>query len=161
MGFGSSKQSSNQQSQQTSQSYNQAYPFLQGALGGQVGNVEKGTSALTSLLGLSGSDEGTRAFNTFKDSSGYNFVRDEGIKGIEGSMAAKGLLGSGANLRAISGYSSNLANNYLDKYLQSLLGLSTSGIDAAQVLAAAGNTASSQGTSFGTSSGSSKQFSLG
>ena len=186
MGFGSSKQKSENSSQQTSQSYNQAYPFLQGALGDQVGNAGKGSGALgdqvgnagkgsraiASLLGLNGSDEGTNAFNQFKDSSGYNFVQNEGVKGITGSLAAKGLLGSGSALKAISNYSSNLASNFLNSYLSNLMGLtntgiqagqilSNTGIQAGQILASAGSTANSQGTSYGNSSGSSFNASLG
>lgn len=161
MGFGSSKQTSKNQSQNTSNSYNQAYPFLQSALGNQVSNAELGSSALASLLGLNGSDAGMNAFNQFKDSSGYNFIQDQGIKSIEGSKAASGLLGSGSALKAISNYSSNLANNYLSNYLTNLLNLSNTGIQAGQILSSAGNTANSQGTSYGTSSGTNSSFSLG
>lgn len=161
MGFSSSKQKSENSSQQTSQSFNQAYPFLQGALGDQVGNAGKGSSAIASLLGLNGSDEGAKAFNQFKDSSGYQFIQDEGVKGITGSLAAKGLLGSGSALKAISNYSSNLASSFLNNYLSSLMGLSNTGIQAGQILASAGNRANSQGTSYGTSTGKSTNFSLG
>lgn len=161
MGFGKSKQQSENSSQQTSQSFNQAYPFLQNALGDQVGNAGRGSSAIASLLGLSGSDEGTKAFNQFKDSSSYNFIQDEGIKGITGNMASRGLLGSGSALKAISNYSSNLAGNFLNSYLSNLMGLSNNGIQAGQILASAGNTANSQGTSYGTSSGSSFNATLG
>ena len=161
MGFSSSRQKSKNESQQTSQSYNQAYPFLQSALGDQVSNVGRGSTVLSSLLGLNGSDAGTKAFNQFRDSSGYNFVRDEGVKGIEGSLAAKGLLGSGSALKAITNYSNNLANNFLNSYLSNLLNLSNTGIQAGQIISAAGNTANSQGTSYGTSSGSSAGVSLG
>lgn len=161
MGFGTSKQSSQNQSQQTSESRNQAYPFLQSVLGGQVNNAGAGSSALASMLGLNGAPASNAAFNQFRDSSGYNFIRDEGVKGIEGSMAAKGLLGSGSALKAITGYSSNLANNYLNNYLSQLSNLSGIGLQAGQVLASAGNTANSQGTSYGTSKGSSTNFSLG
>lgn len=161
MGFGVSKQKSENSSQQTSNSFNQAYPFLQGALGDQVGNVGKGTSAIASLLGLGGNEDQTAAFNQFKDSSGYNFILDEGVRGITGSNAARGLLGSGSTLKGISQYSSNLANGFLNSYLSNLLGLSNTGIQAAQVLSTAGNTANSQGTSYGNSEGSSFNATFG
>lgn len=161
MGFSKSKQKSENSSQQTSQSFNQAYPFLQSALGDQVGNAGKGSSAIASLLGLNGSDEGVNAFNTFKDSSGYNFIQNEGVRGITGNMAARGLLSSGSTLKAISNYSSNLASNFLNSYLSNLMGLSNTGIQAGQILASAGSTANSQGTSYGTSSSKSSNFSLG
>lgn len=160
MGFGSSKQSSQNSSQQTSESKNQAYPFLQNALGDQVSNVGRGSNAIASLLGLNGSDDGTAAFNQFKDSAGYNFIQNEGVKGITGSNAAKGLLGSGSALKGISQYSSGLASNFLNSYLANLSGLSNTGLQAGQVLSSAGNTSNAQGTSLGTSSGKSTNFSL-
>ena len=161
MGFGSSRQKSQSQSQQTSESRNQAYPFLQSALGDQVGNAGVGSQAIASLLGLSGSDAQDAGFQKFKDSSGYNFIQDEGIRGITASNAAKGLLGSGSALREITKFNSNLASNFLNSYLSNLMGLSNTGIQAGQILASAGNTAISQGTSYGTSSGRSTNFSLG
>lgn len=160
MGFSSSKQSSQNQSQQTSESRNQAYPFLQSALGDQVGNTGKATSVISSLLGLGG-DDGKAGLDAFLKSSNYNFTRDQGIEGIQASNAAKGLLGSGSALKGITNYSSNLASTFLNNYLSNLMGLSNTGLQAGQILASAGNTASSQGTSYGTSSGRSTSFSLG
>lgn len=155
MGFSKSKGTSSQVSQNTSQSSNQAYPFLQSALGGQIGNVAKGSDILASLLGINGGDAGANAFNQFKDSSGYNFIRNEGVNGITSNKAAKGLLNSGAALKDITSYSSNLSNNFLNNYLTSLLGLSNTGIQAGQILSNAGNVSTSQGTSSGTSKNSS------
>jgi hypothetical protein len=161
MGFGHSSQSSNSSSQQASESKNQAYPFLQGALGGEVANAGAGTNAIKALLGLSGDTGQKDAFNTFRDSSGYNFLQDEGVRGITSSNAAKGLLGSGSALKSITNFSSNLANSFLDKYLNHLTGVSSQGLQAAQILSGAGNTANSQGTSISTSKGSSTNASLG
>lgn len=161
MGFGKSKQKSSNQSQQTSQSFNQAYPFLKSTLGGTVGNLNTGSSAIASLLGLNGSKAQDEGFTKFRDSSGYNFIRDEGIKGITASNAAKGLLGSGSALKAITDRSSNLASTFLNQYLSQLLNFTNTGTQAAQILSSAGNTANSQGTSFGTSSGSSTNIGLG
>lgn len=161
MGFGASSQKSNQQSQTASSSNNQAYPFLQGALGNQVSQGTQGTNALYSLLGLNGADAQNSGFDTFRNNSGYDFMRDQGVEGITTSNAAKGLLNSGSTLKAITGYSSNLANNFLNTYLTSLTGASNSGLQAAQVLAGAGQTSQSKGNSSGVSSGSSANFSLG
>lgn len=154
MGFSKSKGTSSRVSQNTSQSSNQAFPFLQTALGDQVGNVSKGSNIIASLLGLNGSDAGTNAFNQFKDSSGYNFIRDEGVNGITTNKAARGLLNSGSTLKAITNYSSNLANNFLNNYLTSMMGLSNTGIQAGQILSNAGNVSTSQGTSSETSKNS-------
>jgi hypothetical protein len=161
MGFGKSSQRSNNTSQQTSESRNQAYPFIQEQLGGEVANVGRGSNAIANLLGLNGAAGQDEGFNRFKQSSGYNFIQDEGIKGITGSMASKGLLGSGSALKAVSGYSSNLASSFLNNYLQQLGNLSNTGLQAGQLITSAGNTANSQGTSSGSSRGSSTNFTLG
>jgi hypothetical protein len=161
MGFGSSRQKSVNSSQQTSQSFNQAYPLLQGALGDQVSNAGKGSNAIASLLGLGGSADQSAAFNQFRDSSGYNFIQDEGMKGITSSNAAKGLLSSGSALKGISQYNNNLASSFLNSYMSHLMGLSNNGIQAGQTLASAGSIANSQGTSYGNSSGSSFNATLG
>jgi hypothetical protein len=161
MGFGKSTQKSNNQSQQTSTSLNQSYPFIQGALGDQVSNAGQGTNAIKALLGLSGDTGQKAAFDNFRNSSGYDFIRNEAVNGITGSQASKGLLSSGSTLKGISKYTSGLASNFLNSYLSQLMGLSDSGIKAAQVISSAGNTANSQGTSFGNSSGSSTNLSLG
>lgn len=161
MGFSSSNQQAQNQSQQTSVSQNQAYPYLQGALGSQVANAGTGSGAISNMLGLNGSAAGSQAFDNYKNSSNYNFIQDQGVRGITSSNAAKGLLGSGSTLRGIADYSSNLAGNFLNNYMSQLSGLSQSGIQAGQVLSSAGNTANSQGTSYGTSHGSSTDFKLG
>lgn len=161
MGFGSSKQSSTNNSQQTSESRNQAYPELQQAFGGSTALTGQSSNAIANLLGLNGSTGSTQGFDDFKNSSGYNFIQDQGVRGITSSNAAKGLLGSGDTLKSVAGYSSNLASSFLNSYLQNLMGLSGTGIQAGQVLSSAGNTANSQGTSYGTSTGKSSNFSLG
>jgi hypothetical protein len=155
MGFSKSKEKSANTSQETSQSLNQAFPFLQSTLGGQVGNVEKGTNIISSLLGINGSTAGADAFNSFRNNSSYNFNRDEGINGITANKATRGLLNSGSTLKAVTNYSSKLADNFLNSYLANIMGLSNTGIQAGQILAGAGNTSNAQGTSSGTATRSS------
>jgi hypothetical protein len=151
MGFGSSRQSSQNQAQQTSQSSNQAFPFLQSSLGGQVSNVGRGSNAIADILGLNGASGQTDGFQRFKDSSGYDFIKQEGIRGIDASNASKGLRNSGSAYRGITKYSSDLATNFLNSYLAQLAGLSNTGIQAGQVISNAGQTSTSQGTSSGSS----------
>ena len=161
MSFSSSRQKSENQSQQTSRSENQAFPFLQRALGGQVSNTGAGSNAIATLLGLNGVGAQDEGFQRFKDSSSYNFIKDEGLKSITGNNAAKGLLGSGSALKSITNYSTGLASKFLDSYMSNLLGFSNTGIQAGQILSSAGNTANSQGTSYGTSTGKSMGIGLG
>lgn len=160
MGFGSSKSASTNQSQQTSEAKNQAYPFLQEQFGSTTALTNKASGSLMDILGLNGAQGVNEGFNKFKDSSGYNFIQNEGVRGIEGSQASKGMLNSGRTLKGVSKYSSNLANNFLSQYLQQLSGISDTGLKAGSILAQAGNTSQGQGTSSGTSSGSGFNASL-
>lgn len=157
MGFSAnkSKNSSQQQSTSASTSFNQAYPFLQEAYAPATEYTGQASNAIASLLGLGGGDSQNAAFQNFKDSSGYNFIQNEGVQGIEGSAASKGLLKSGSTLKAITGYSSNLAKSFLDSYLSNLGGLSNTGIQAGQIIGGAGNQSNSSSSSSGTSKGSS------
>ena len=161
MGFSKSNQSSQNQSQQTGNSYNQAYPGLNATFAPATGNTAVGTNAIRALLGLDGGTAQDEGFQKFKDSSGYDFIRNEGIRGIDASNASKGLLNSGSALKGISSYSSGLAQNFLNSYLAQLQGLSNTGIQSGQILANAGQTSTSQGTSSGNSTGKSSQFSFG
>lgn len=177
MGFGSSKQNSQQSAQSTqnstsssqSNSSNQAYPFLQSSLGDQVGNAGKSSNAILDLLGVNGAGAQTGGFDNFRNSAGYNFIQDQGIKGITNSKAAAGLLNSGSTLKSITNYSGNLANNFLTQYLNSLMGVNSSGLQAGSLLASAGNVSNSsstgqsvgQSTSNGTSTGKSFNFTTG
>jgi hypothetical protein len=161
MGFGSSKQNSNNQSQQTSESKNQAFPFIQEQFGSQTALTSSSSNAIANLLGLNGATGQDEGFKKFRESGGYNFIKDEGLGGITASNASKGLLNSGSALKKITTYGTNLASNFLNSYLAQLAGLSDTGLKAGQLISSAGNTANSQGTSFGTSSGSSLNASLG
>jgi len=161
MGFSSSKQSSQQQSTSSSNSNNQAYPFLQAAFGGQTGYAASGNNVIASLLGLNGDTGQNQAFDNFRNSSGYNFIRDEGMKGINANNASRGLLGSGSALKALTGYNNNLATSFLNSYISNMSNLSNSGLQAGQLLAGAGNTANSQSNSFGNSTGKSTSLSSG
>ena len=161
MGFGSSKQSSQNQSQQTSNSSNRSYDTLSGSLGSTVGNVNDGTNAIRDLLGLNGGGAQTAGFDQFRNSSGYNFIQKEGLDAVKGNLSSTGNLNSGAAQKSIAEYSTGLASQFLDRYLQQLTGISNTGLGAAGVLAQAGNTSTSQGTSSGTSSGKSSNFTFG
>lgn len=157
MGFSANKSSnkSSQSSQGTSTSGNQAFNYLQGAYAPTVETGTGANNAIANLLGLNGQTGQDAGFQTFKDSSGYNFIQDEGIRGIEAGNASKGLLGSGSALKGVAGYSSNLAKSFLDSYLSNLGGLADNGFKAGNIIGGAGQTSNSQNTSEGTSKGSS------
>lgn len=149
--FGGSK--SKQSSSSQSSSYNQAYPWLRDTYGGAAQTGLNGTNALSALLGLSGDPSKYQdAFNNYKDSTGYDFMFDEGQRAINGNAAAKGSLQSGATLKALNQYGTNIASTYYNNYLDRLLGLSDSGYKAGSLISGAGGTAQSTSQSKGTSS---------
>lgn len=151
-GGSKSKQVSNSSSQQSS--WNDAFNPLNSTLGGLPNNLNTSSNALANLLGMNGGPFQDDAFRSFRDNSGYNFVRNEGLDAIQGSAAAKGILGSGSTLKALSDYGQNTANSFLDNYIQNLMGYGNIGLQAGQLLGQTGgrSTGTSTSTSTGTSS---------
>jgi hypothetical protein len=68
----------------------------------------------------------TPDYSQFETSPGYLFRQQEGIKAVERSQAAKGMLGSGATLKALERWGQGLASEEFGAYtnrLSSLAGL--------------------------------------
>lgn len=63
----------------------------------------------------------------FQTTPGYQFQVDEGTKGVNNSLAAQGLTGSGAALKALTRFRTGLADQTYNQYLDRLSGLSTGG----------------------------------
>lgn len=113
-----------------------------------------GTNALTqytNIMGLNGSDAATSAMGSFTASPGYSYNVSEGLKAVDQGAAAKGLLRSGATLKAEETLGANLANQDFSNYLSRLSGLTSTGLTAASGQAnvatgAASNTASVEGS---------------
>lgn len=102
-------------------------------------------NAIASLLGLGGDPAAQEAaFARFRDSSGYRFQLDQGMKSITSNNASKGLLNSGAALKALTGFGQGLANTSMSNYLQQLLGLSQGGLQAGNIITGAGTAAGNQ-----------------
>ena len=160
MGFSSGGSQSTNNSVQSSSSHNQAYPFMQDTFGSTAGLTGQSSGAIANMLGLNGATGQNDAFNNYKNSSGYNFLQGQGINGIVGNDATKGLLNSGSILKGVTDYSTNMANTFLNGYLQNLTGLSNTGAQAGGLISGAGTTAQSNGQSTGNSSASNSSFSL-
>ena len=60
------------------------------------------------------------AFNSYLDSTGYKFMFGQGQDAITNSMAAKGLLNSGATAKALTKFGQNLGKSYFSDYLNQL-----------------------------------------
>lgn len=129
--------------------------MLTGSLGGTVGSTGKASSMLENLLGLNGGPAQTSGLENFSNSGGMQFLRDQGMKGIESNSAAKGLLNSGSYGQALAGFNNNLASTYLNQYMSNVNDLGKMGLGASGVLADTGKVsdASSQGKSEGAKKG--------
>lgn len=117
-GFGAKKKANNAYNQ-IMQMLNQAYtdyrtdqqPFLN--LG------QKGTSGLDKIL--SGDMSG------FFTSPGYNFRKNQSLEAVQNSAAARGMLGSGNTLSAISERAGNQASDEFSNFIKLLSGASDYG----------------------------------
>lgn len=134
-------------SKQQSTSSNQAFPYLQGALGGTIGQGGQAGSAIANMLGLNGGGAQDQGFQKFRDSTGYKFGLDQGLQSITGNAATQGLLNSGGTLKAMDTYGQNYANTQYQNYLNPLQSLLSSGLQGAGVLSSAGNVSQSSGSS--------------
>lgn len=135
------KKSADKAAAQASQGFNylKDNEFVQGAQtrGGLA------SANIGALLGLGGNQAAANAaFDQYRGSTGYQFRLGQGIDAIEQSGAARGLLNSGATMKALNEYGQGLASAEFQNYLQALGGVESTGLGAAY------NTAS-QGTSAG------------
>lgn len=83
-------------------------------------NQQSNLGLMSGLLGLGGDQQaGEQAFNQYQQSTGYQFRLGQGMQGIEGSRAARGVLNSGATAKALNDYGQNMASqefgNYMDQ----------------------------------------------
>jgi hypothetical protein len=120
------------------------------------------------LLGLHGQPAADAAMANFQQSPGYQWQLQQGLQATDAGAAAKGMLRSGATLKAEQTFGQGLANQDFTQYYNRLMGLTTLGEQAASggaetargAASAAlgggnaqssiyGNTASSLGTALG------------
>jgi hypothetical protein len=107
---------------------------------GDTANTE-----LQGFLGLGGSQAAsTAALNTYLNSTGYQFNRDQGIAAITGDKAAAGLLNSGSTLQALDTFGTNLADQYGQQYVGNLQNAVGTGVSAANALAGEGENYANQ-----------------
>lgn len=117
--------------------------MLTGALGSTVGGAGNATSLMSNVL--NGGPGG------FADSGGFDFLLKKGTEGVNSDMASRGLLNSGADMKALEDYRGGLAQTFLDKYLGHVNEMGQLGVGAAGVLSDSGKT----------SKGKSKNASIG
>lgn len=76
-----------------------------------------------------------QALNDFQTSPGYTFRRDEGIKALDRSAAAKGRLLSGAQIKGVQNFGDNLAADEYGSYVNQLNTMAGMGQSADQNVA--------------------------
>lgn len=81
-------------------------------------------------------------FQNYLNSTGYNFRLGEGIRGITANNAQRGLLNSGATLKASQRYGQNLASGEFNNYLGQVGTVADRGLQAGGVI---GNAAQGAG----------------
>lgn len=77
------------------------------------------------------------SFQNYLDSSGYRTQLNSGIDALNSNAAAKGMLKSGATLKATQRFGSGLGQQYFNNYIGQLMQQSNMGMQADQTLAGA------------------------
>lgn len=105
-------------------------------------------NAIGNLLGVGGDPTAANnAFSNYQNSTGTQFQLNEGSKAITTNNAAKGLLNSGATLKALTKYGQNLGSTTFNNYLSQLGGLQQAGLSAGGAIGGAGSQAGATGAS--------------
>lgn len=104
--------------------------------------MEAGTNALApqqALLGLQGQEAADTAMQNFQQSPGYQYQLEQGLRAVDAGAAAKGMLRSGATLKAEQTLGNNLAAQDFGAYYNRLAGLAGLGQSSAAGVGNAGN----------------------
>ena len=83
------------------------------------------------LAGANGPEAATTAMQDFYTSPGYQFRLDEGMRAVDAGAAARGMLRSGATLKAEQVFAQGQAAQEFDNYYNRLYNLSQQGLKAA------------------------------
>src|SRR5262252_1385492 len=79
------------------------------------------------LLGLNGQDAANAAMAKFQTSPGYQWQLQQGLRATDMGAAARGMLRSGATLKAEQAYGSGLADQEFGNYYNRLANLTSGG----------------------------------
>jgi len=112
------------------------------------------------LLGLNGPDATAAAMAKFQTSPGYQWSLGQGLRAVDAGAAARGMLRSGAALKAEQTFGSGLADQEFSNYYNRLMGLSGQGLTAGNNLLSAeeGNAQSQANVALGAGNAQSSIF---
>lgn len=89
------------------------------------------TNRAANLLNLNGQEAADTALAQYRTSPGYQFQLDQGLRAVDAGAASKGLLRSGATLKAEQNFGAGLADSDFNNYYNQLFGLAKIGESAA------------------------------
>lgn len=110
-----------------------------------------GEGALGRLTGAMAGNQ-----DQFKASPGYDFRLSQGVQAAERSAAARGLLGSGATMKAVQRYGEGLASSEYNNWFNQNLGLAGLGQNAVNNTVNAGQNATNNITNLYQSNGNAR-----
>lgn len=113
------------------------------------------------LLGLNGQPAADTAMSGFQASPGYQYQVQQGLRAVDAGASAKGMLRSGATLKAEQELGNNLANQDFGNYISRLNSLSNYGITAAGGQASTDTSAAGQQASIYGNEGSNISKAIG
>jgi hypothetical protein len=117
--------------------------------------------ALQGFLGLGGDPaKAHAAFDNYLGSTGYQFARDQGVDAAEQSASARGLLNSGAALKALQDRGTGLAQQYGQAYVDNLNSVANRGTSAINALTGAGGLNAASQTANNTAAASARGSAL-
>jgi hypothetical protein len=97
----------------------------------------KAYGTLNDLIGIGGNSATMQS--TLEGLPGYQFTRDQGLKSVQNSAAARGLGTSGAALKGAANYSTGLANSTWGSYADRLANSAGLGLGAGKAIAGVGS----------------------
>jgi hypothetical protein len=106
-------------------------PFIQSGV--------NNTNFLNQALTGSGAEQES-AFQRWLDSGDYKFAQSAGLDAINSNAAAKGLLKSGATLKATTDFGQKLGMGYRDNWMNKIMGMASQGQNAAGQMVGANQT---------------------
>lgn len=167
--------------QQAAQQALTGYNYLTSGAGAAPENtyINAGTNALSGLQGTQNSEAQLlgqapitsatqNGFNSYLNSTAYNFQLGQGTNAINADAASKGLLDSGATAKGIAQYGQDLAGTTFNNYLSQLTNLNgqqqataTGGQNALGQIASAGSAGGSAAANATEQSGAAQASGLG
>lgn len=147
--FGNS--GSKSKSQSTTESGNKFAGQINDSFSPWIGYGTQGMGRAASILG--GGQEGAQALDDWWNSSGGQFQLEQGLGDVNDKFHSLGLGRSGAAMKAMEGYRSDLASTKLNEYLGNLFNMNQQALGAGGLITNAGQYSKGQSSSESKSGG--------